>query len=106
MERTHSDSGTAVCFAGDEGVFTFSMHEGDIYPVPKATSDLDIEQAVRIASAALTVGEEEFARAEALMRDGKTEQARRAFEALIARYARTWIEYASRKRLARIEAAK
>jgi len=39
----HQGNGTAVCFAGDDSVFTFSMHEGDIYPVPKATSDLDIE---------------------------------------------------------------
>lgn len=39
----HQGNGTAVCFAGDESVFTLSLHEGDIYPVPKATSDLDIE---------------------------------------------------------------
>ncbi len=39
----HQGNGTAECFAGDNGVFTFSMHEGDIYPIPKATSDLDIE---------------------------------------------------------------
>ena len=71
--------------------------------VPQETS---IEQAVRIANAALTVGEGQFARAEALMRDGKTQQARRAFQALIAKYPRTWIEYASRKRLARMEAVR
>ena len=39
----HQGNGTAVCFRGDESVFTFSMHEGDIYPVPKETSDLDVE---------------------------------------------------------------
>jgi len=39
----HQGNGTAVCFAGDDSVFTFSLHEGDIYPVPKATSDLDVE---------------------------------------------------------------
>ena len=39
----HQGNGTAECFAGDNGVFTFSMHEGDIYPIPKAASDLDIE---------------------------------------------------------------
>jgi len=41
----HQGNGTAVCFAGDDSVFTFSMHEGDIYPVPKETSDLDVELA-------------------------------------------------------------
>ena len=41
----HQGNGTAKCFAGDDSVFTFSMHEGDIYPVPKATSDLDVELA-------------------------------------------------------------
>ena len=39
----HQGNGTAECFAGDDSVYTFSMHEGDIYPVPKATSDRDIE---------------------------------------------------------------
>ena len=39
----HQGNGTAVCFVGDDSVFTFSMHQGDIYPIPKATSDLDIE---------------------------------------------------------------
>jgi histone deacetylase 11 len=39
----HQGNGPAVCFAGDDSVFTFSMHQGDIYPHPKAISDLDIE---------------------------------------------------------------
>ena len=39
----HQGNGTAVCFAGDDSVFTFSMHQGNIYPVPKATSDRDVE---------------------------------------------------------------
>ncbi|MCP4377468.1 MAG: histone deacetylase [bacterium] len=39
----HQGNGTAVCFTGDDDVFTFSMHQGNIYPIPKATSDLDIE---------------------------------------------------------------
>jgi histone deacetylase 11 len=39
----HQGNGTAVCFAGDDDVFTFSMHEADIYPIPKETSDLDVE---------------------------------------------------------------
>lgn len=39
----HQGNGTAECFAGEESVFTFSMHQGSIYPVPKSQSDLDIE---------------------------------------------------------------
>jgi len=39
----HQGNGSAVIFDGDENVFTFSMHEGGIYPVPKARSDLDVE---------------------------------------------------------------
>ncbi|MBN1346301.1 MAG: histone deacetylase [Phycisphaerae bacterium] len=39
----HQGNGTAVCLAGDETTFTFSMHQGSIYPIPKATSDLDVE---------------------------------------------------------------
>lgn len=39
----HQGNGTAVCFANDESVFTFSMHQGNIYPFPKEKSDLDIE---------------------------------------------------------------
>jgi len=39
----HQGDGPAVCFAGNESVFTFSMHQADIYPHPKARSDLDVE---------------------------------------------------------------
>jgi len=39
----HQGNGTAEYFKGDDSVFTFSMHEGDIYPFPKADSDMDIE---------------------------------------------------------------
>jgi len=39
----HQGNGTAEIFAGDGSVFTFSMHEGGIYPMPKSRSDLDVE---------------------------------------------------------------
>ena len=39
----HQGNGTAVVFDGDDEVYTFSMHESDIYPVPKELSDLDVE---------------------------------------------------------------
>ena len=39
----HQGNGTAVCFSGDGDVFTFSMHQADIYPIPKERSDLDVD---------------------------------------------------------------
>ncbi|MCD4820107.1 MAG: histone deacetylase [Candidatus Cloacimonetes bacterium] len=39
----HQGNGTAVCLQDDETTFTFSMHQGNIYPIPKEKSDLDIE---------------------------------------------------------------
>jgi histone deacetylase 11 len=38
----HQGNGTAKCVAADESVFTFDMHEKDIYPRPKETNDLDL----------------------------------------------------------------
>ena len=39
----HQGNGTAVCLEDDDTTFTFSMHQGDIYPNPKEDSDLDVE---------------------------------------------------------------
>jgi len=39
----HQGNGTAECLADDDTTFTFSMHQGDIYPIPKSTSDRDVE---------------------------------------------------------------
>lgn len=38
----HQGNGTAAIFQGDPDVFTFSMHQEDLYPVPKEKSDLDV----------------------------------------------------------------
>ena len=38
----HQGNGTAKIFAGDERVFTFSVHGADNYPLRKEQSDLDI----------------------------------------------------------------
>ena len=38
----HHGNGTAAIFAGDEAVFTFSMHQESNYPALKPPSDLDI----------------------------------------------------------------
>ena len=38
----HHGNGTAVIFARDDSVFTFSMHQANNYPLEKPPSDLDI----------------------------------------------------------------
>lgn len=38
----HQGNGTAAIFSGDPDVFTFSMHQENIYPEKKPTSSLDI----------------------------------------------------------------
>jgi acetoin utilization deacetylase AcuC-like enzyme len=38
----HQGNGNAAIFKNDPNVFTFSVHEEDIYPYPKEKSDLDI----------------------------------------------------------------
>ena len=44
----HQGNGTAVIFQGDETVFTFSIHQRDLYPV-KEKSDLDIHLPIGIS---------------------------------------------------------
>lgn len=41
----HQGNGTHAVFAGDESVFTFSMHGGRNYPFRKVAGDLDVELA-------------------------------------------------------------
>ena len=38
----HQGNGTAAIFAGDPDVFTFSMHQQDLYPEKKEKSSLDV----------------------------------------------------------------
>lgn len=38
----HQGNGTAAIFAGDASVYTLSMHQESIYPIPKPPSDLDV----------------------------------------------------------------
>ena len=38
----HQGNGTAAVFAGDDAVFTFSMHQERNYPFPKPPGDLDV----------------------------------------------------------------
>jgi acetoin utilization deacetylase AcuC-like enzyme len=39
----HQGNGTADIFSGNEDVFTFSIHQMDIYPAKKSQSSLDVE---------------------------------------------------------------
>ena len=39
----HQGNGTAICLKNDDSTYTFSIHQRDIYPIPKVKSDLDIE---------------------------------------------------------------
>src|SRR5262245_55651926 len=47
----HQGNGTAHIFAGDDTVFTLSIHQEANYPVPKMRSDLDVGLADGIADA-------------------------------------------------------
>ena len=64
--------------------------------IPEVTT---VEEAVRVSRKAHTDGESEFSAAARLQRDGKKEDAIRAYEKLIADYPRTWIDRVSRERL-------
>jgi predicted amidohydrolase len=67
--------------------------------VPEVTS---VDDAVRISRSARTDGERRFSEAAALQRDGRRDEAIRAYEALIAEFPRTWIDTVSRTRLAEL----
>jgi hypothetical protein len=68
----------------------------------KIPATITIEEAVRIGSGLLTVGEERIAEAEALMRSGKSTEAARAFAKLREDFPATWIDREAKKRLAAI----
>jgi predicted amidohydrolase len=70
----------------------------------KIPATITAEEAVRIFAGTLTTGEERFAKAESLLRAGKTEAAARVFEELRAEFPRTWIDRSAGERLARIRA--
>ncbi len=64
--------------------------------------DLTSEEAGRIAAGVLTVGQEEFERAEALARSGKTQEAIGAYEHLRTEYPSSWIDRVAAERLRRL----
>lgn len=67
--------------------------------IPEVTT---AEEAVRVGAQALTIGEERFRDAEALLNSGKTADAIAAFEKLRTDFPRTWIDRVSRQRLEKI----
>jgi predicted amidohydrolase len=72
----------------------------------KAPETISIADAVRVANGTLTVGSDEFKSADALLREGKLDDAASAFKTLINKYPATWIDRVSRERLERIEKAR
>jgi predicted amidohydrolase len=68
----------------------------------KVPLPVPVEQVIRVARAAHAAGDERFRRAAALHREGKRDDAIRAFEALIEEFPGTWVERASRERLAEL----
>ena len=66
----------------------------------KVPIDLTSQEAGRIMARTLTVGEEEFKEANALIGRGKTDEAIAAFERLRKEYPATWIDRRSQERLA------
>ncbi|HXG61359.1 MAG TPA: carbon-nitrogen hydrolase family protein [Planctomycetota bacterium] len=65
----------------------------------KAPLPVPVERVIRIARAAHATGDERYRRAAELQREGKREEAIRAFEALREEFPGTWIERAARDRL-------
>ena len=68
----------------------------------KVPIDLTRQESGRIMARALTVGEEEFKRADGLVGSGKTDEAIIAFERLRQAYPATWIDRRSQERLAQL----
>ena len=61
--------------------------------------DLTSQEAGRIAAGVLTIGQEEFQRAESLARSGKIDEAISTFERLQTEYPSSWIDRVSTERL-------
>ena len=64
--------------------------------------DLTSQEAGRIAAGVLTIGQEEFRRAESLARSGKTQDAISAYERLRTEYPSSWIDRVAAERLQRL----
>ena len=103
------EAGDALNFQTDMRARLFRERNPAAYgiltdPSPPALKKLPVtttvEEAVRVGAKTLTVGNERFEAAEALLREGKTAEAARAYEKLCAEFPGTWIDRAARNRLA------
>jgi predicted amidohydrolase len=95
----HADDMRARLFR-ERSPEAFSMITRTDPPVlRKVPAEISIDEAVRIGRSGHTEGEAKFNEAAKLARDGKKDEAIRAFEALTAEYPRTWIDRVSRERL-------
>jgi hypothetical protein len=65
----------------------------------KVSLDITREEAGRIASEVLTIGEEDFRAAEALAHSGQIAEAVAAFERLTTKYRGSWIDRIAKERL-------
>jgi predicted amidohydrolase len=70
----------------------------------KIPATITPDEAVRLGDATLTVGEDRFSAAEALLRRGQTDLATREFERLRDEFPHTWIDRSARAKLAAIHA--
>ncbi|MHC4404121.1 MAG: nitrilase-related carbon-nitrogen hydrolase [Planctomycetota bacterium] len=68
----------------------------------KVPETVTVEEAVEISRGVLTVGQRRFNEAEALLREGRTAEAVRAFKKLRSDYPHSWIDRAATRRLAEI----
>ena len=69
----------------------------------KVPASISVAEAARIADGVLTVGAERFQDAEALVRQGRTAEAIRTFQALKAEYPTSWIDRVAGQRLAALQ---
>jgi len=96
----HADDMRARLFR-ERSPQAFSMITRTDPPVlKKVPEEISIDEAVRISRSGHTEGEAKFNAAAKLARDGKKDEAIRAYEALTLEYPRTWIDRVSRERLA------
>lgn len=71
----------------------------------KIPASVTVEEAVRIAEKAMTIGGERFQEAESLLKAGKEREAIVAFENLRKEFPRTWIDRAAQEELAKIRSS-
>lgn len=110
--RGHREGGDALNWQHDMRARLFRERNPEAFHILTETNppvldkvpiDLTSKEAGRIMARALTVGEDEFREANALIGRGKTDEAISAFERLRKEYPATWIDRSSEARLARFD---